>query len=75
MDKLEFNYKIHDIRCRRGMTQKEFALMLTKRGFEVQWENISKWERGESAPSICGKKKGNIYNLAKALNCNPKDLV
>ncbi len=47
-----FSKKISELRKRRGLSQKRVAEYLTQRGYRVLHKNISRWELGESEPSL-----------------------
>lgn len=68
--------RLKDARQTRGWTQKRLAEIITRRrtrriiGLESLANNISKWERGVSLPSLPG-----LVDIAGAFSLTPSELL
>lgn len=57
--------RIRELRKAKGMSQTELA-----NAVNVSLRSIGSWERGENTPDA-----EQIFNLAKALECTPNDIL
>ncbi len=65
MSAIDIAIKIHNLRKKRGLSQKEFAKIIG-----VTDKAVSKWENGVSTPTI-----ENIYKICKNLNVTFETLI
>lgn len=65
MNGIDIGAKIHKLRKKKGLSQKEFAKIIG-----VTDKAVSKWENGSSFPSI-----GNIYKICKNMNVTFETLI
>lgn len=57
-------------RIQKGLTQKEFALLITENGFKISNDTLSYFERGKRSMN-----SNFMQAAAKALGCNAADLI
>ena len=60
-----FSENLKRIRLEKGMSQQELANRIT-----VCFQSVSKWETGAVSPQVRW-----VYEIAKVLEVNPKDLI